>query len=142
MKKLKLVRRQSAGDNFTVNGPLYRCPVVVVTLEDGERPRRGCGQLGMMASAGGWKCFYCGNYIFGSSEDLQELWFHFRLGREYWRVKSFLGMDFINGVPVSGKGDSLPRSLWPDLGETAAPGWFAKFIVLDEDEFDKYMAGV
>jgi hypothetical protein len=97
------------------------------------------GQTGLMPDEVGWSCFYCGNYIFRPAPSLHDLWFHFKVGREYWRAMSLGGDNFINGVPVSGLPDSLPRRLWGDLTETRPPKWFKYYIVYDEEQFQKYL---
>lgn len=138
MKKSKLVvtnkrRIESCGRR------LKRCRAIVTTLETGENLRRGCGHRGLMECASGWKCFYCGNIIYKSGVDLDELWFHFRIGREYWRIKTLLGKDFINGVPVSGRGDSIPAKLLPDLAESRPPKWFPYFLASSDEKFQQYL---
>lgn len=115
------------------------CEVRVLSLENGDTVKRGCGQYGLMPNEAGWSCFYCGNYIFRTAPSLYSLWFHFKVGREYWRAMSLGGENFINGVPVSGLPDSLPRRLWGDLTETRPPKWFKYFIAYDEEQFQKYL---
>jgi hypothetical protein len=115
------------------------CEVRIIALESGETVKRGCGQTGLTPSAVGWSCFYCGNYIFRAQPSLYDLWFHFKMGREYWRAMSLGGENFINGVPVAGLPDSLPRRLWADLTETQPPKWFKYFITFDEEQFQQYI---
>jgi hypothetical protein len=115
------------------------CEVRVILLENGETVKRGCGQAGLMPGAVGWSCFYCGNYVFRLAPSLYALWFHFKMGREYWRAMSRGGDNFINGVPVSGLPDSLPRRLWGDLSETRPPKWFKYYVAFDEAQFQKYL---
>lgn len=141
MKKSKLVvtnrKKRKSGVRF-----LKRCRPIVTTLETGENLRRGCGHRGLMEFGSGWKCFYCGNIIYKNGADLDELWFHFRLGREYWRIKTLLGRDFINGIPVSGQSDSVPAQLWPDLGELRPPKWFPYFLASGDEEFQQYLKSI
>lgn len=115
------------------------CKARIISLENGETVKRGCGRAGLIPGEVGWSCFYCGNYIFKAAPTLSALWFHFKVGREYWRAMSQGGNNFINGVPVSGFPDSLPRSLWGDLTEARPPKWFKYYIVYDEDQFQKYL---
>lgn len=115
------------------------CEVRGIELENGETVKRGCGQIGLVPDEVGWSCFYCGNYIFRSAPSLYDLWFHFKVGREYWRAMSLGGDNFINGVPVAGLPDSLPRRLWGDLTETRPPKWFKYYVAYDEEQFQKYL---
>jgi len=121
------------------SGRRLLCEVRIILLENGETVKRGCGQTGLMPSAVGWSCFYCGNYVFRSAPTLYALWFHFKMGREYWRAMSRGGDNFINGVPVSGLPDSLPRRLWGDLAETRPPKWFKYYVAFDEAQFQNYL---
>ncbi len=124
---------------LTGSGRWQMCEVRIIPLENGETVKRGCGRIGMMPSEVGWSCFYCGNYVYRPAPTLSALWFHFKVGREYWRAMSQGGRNFINGVPVSGFADSLPRRLWADLTEARPPKWFKYYIVFDEDQFQKYL---
>ncbi len=127
------------GPPVSLSGRWRMCEVRVISLENGETIKRGCGRAGLMPDDVGWRCFYCGNYIFRRSPTLSSLWFHFKVGREYWRAMSQGGHNFINGVPVSGFPDSLPSCLRGDLTETRPPKWFKYYIVFDEDQFQKYL---
>ena len=115
------------------------CEVRIIPLENGETVKRGCGRTGMIPSEVGWSCFYCGNYVYRPDPPISALWFHFKVGREYWRAMSQGGRNFINGVPVSGVPDSLPRRLWADLAEARPPKWFRYYILFDEEQFQKYL---
>ncbi len=115
------------------------CREVHLTLQNGEVLKRGCGRRGLYPFDGGWRCFYCGRYLYESGSSLQALWFHFRLAREYWRVQSANGRDFINGVPVPGLPDPIPLCLQGDLTEPDPPEWFAVFVDEDETEFKRYL---
>ena len=95
-----------------------------------------------MEFGAGWRCFYCGNYLYKAGLPLQSLWFHFRMGREYWRIKNAQGLDFINGIPVTGEGDSLPHVLLKDLGELEPPEWFERYLASTEEEFQKYIGSL
>jgi hypothetical protein len=121
------------------SGRWQMCKVRVIPLENGETVKRGCGRTGLRPSEVGWSCFYCGNYVFRADPSLSALWFHFKVGREYWRAMSQGGRNFINGVPVSGFSDSLPRRLWADLLDASPPKWFPYYMGLDEDQFQKYL---
>ena len=135
------VIKKPADENQTDSrsGRRLMCKVRIIPLENGETVKRGCGRTGMMPSEVGWSCFYCGNYVYRPAPTLSALWFHFKVGREYWRAMSQGGRNFINGVPVSGFADSLPRRLWADLKEARPPKWFKYYIVFDEDQFQKYL---
>ncbi len=123
----------------TGSGRRLMCEVRIIPLENGETVKRGCGCTGMMPSEVGWSCFYCGNYVYRADPTLSALWFHFKVGREYWRAMSQGGRNFINGVPVTGFPDSLPRRLLADLANARPPKWFPYYMVLDEDQFQKYL---
>lgn len=142
MKKFKLVVTNKNRGIAFAGRRLKRCRAIITTLETGENLRRGCGHRGLMEFGPGWKCFYCGNIIYKNGADLEELWFHFRMGREYWRIKTLLGRDFINGIPVTGRGDSIPAQLWPDLEESRPPKWFPHFLSSGEEEFQKYLKSI
>ena len=135
MKKLRLVRISE-----TKAGPrLMRCPVVVLTLANGEVIKRGCGRAGMAEFDACMRCLYCGNYLYKKVSSLQSLWFHFRWAREFWRIHNSYGRDFVNGVPVMGKAEALPSSCLPDLAESEPPRWFPYFLKYSDQEFRDYM---
>ncbi|MCA9482965.1 MAG: hypothetical protein KC553_04470 [Nitrospina sp.] len=115
------------------------CREVRLTLQNGEVLKRGCGRRGLYPFDGGWRCFYCGRYLYESVPSLQAMWFHFRLAREYWRVQSANGRDFINGVPVPGLPDPVPQALQSDLSEPDPPEWFSVFVESEEAEFKRYL---
>lgn len=115
------------------------CRIQYITLETGEKIKRGCGQNGLLQTDVGWRCFYCGNYVYRSESSLEALWFHFKTAREYWRVTSRGGREFVNGIPVSGSPDPLPHRLLADLEETRPPKWFPYYMVYDEDQFLHYL---
>jgi len=133
--------KKPAGKNRVRSGSgrLRMCEVRILSLENGETVKRGCGRMGLMSGEVGWSCFYCGNYVYHADPTLSALWFHFKVGREYWRAMSQGGNNFINGVPVSGFPDSLPRRLWADLADTQPPKWFPYYMVYDEDQFQTYL---
>lgn len=87
----------------------------------------------------GWRCFYCGRYLYEDSSTLGSLWFHFRLARDYWRVQNAQGRDYINGMPIPGSPDPLPRRLANDLAEPNPPPWFSVFVTAEADEFKRYL---
>ena len=118
------------------------CRVHVVTLASGETLKRGCGRHGLVEFGAGWRCFYCGNYLYKPGPPLRSLWFHFRLAREYWRVKSSQGRDFVNGIPVTGAGEWLPPALLNDLAEPEPPEWFEHYLSSSEAEFQKYIGNL
>ena len=118
MKKIRITR---SGHSAYTNNRLKLCLPVSYVLETGETLRRGCGRCGLQETDVGWHCFYCGNYLYRSEPSLKALWFHFRVGREYWRTMFSRDKIFINGVPVTGSPDSLPRSLSSDLLEPNPP---------------------
>lgn len=118
---------------------LLECKVRMISLENGETVKRGCGRAGLMASEVGWHCFYCGNYIYQTNPTLDALWFHFKIAREYWRAMSREDKNYINGVPVSGFPEFLPRRLLADLAEARPPKWFRFYLVYDEEQFQKYL---
>jgi len=121
------------------SGNLGLCPIVFHPLETGEKIKRGCGRRGLIPTEVGWKCFYCGNYIYRDETTLIQLWFHFRLAREYWRASSRGDQEFINGMPVAGKADPLPRILLADLDDPRPPKWFPYYVVNDEKQFEEYL---
>lgn len=116
-----------------------RCPVQWIVLQTGERLKRGCGRWGLMPFEAGWHCFYCGRYIYHRGPSLDSLWFHFRLAREYWRIQRANGRDFVNGMPVAGVADPLPRRLQADLSDPRPPPWFSVFIQAEDQEFQHYL---
>lgn len=118
---------------------LLRCPVTVITLESGETVKKGCGRRGLAPFEAGYKCFYCGNVQYAATPSLDELWFHFRLGREYWRVQSAGGREYVNGVPVRGVGDALPAECVRDLTDPRPPEWFRFYVQCDENQFNQYL---
>jgi hypothetical protein len=123
------------------SGSLGLCRQVFHLMETGEKIKRGCGRRGLMPTEVGWKCFYCGNYIYRTSTTLIQLWFHFRLAREYWRASSRGDQEFVNGVPVAGNADPLPGRLLADLDNPRPPRWFRYYILYDEKQFQDYMRG-
>ena len=131
MRKLKILVR--GGQSPTVS--LLRCPVTVIRLDSGETLKRGCGRMGLVPFEAGHRCFYCGNYRYADRPPLRDLWFHFRLAREYWRVQSASGREFVNGVPVSGLGDSLPAECYRDLNEPEPPPWFGDFVTGNDESY-------
>ncbi len=116
-----------------------RCKIVLNTLETGETVKRGCGSVGLVPCDVGWRCLYCGNFLYHSDANLSALWFHFKIAREYWRPMNLQNVDFINGIPVTGPVDSLPRFLLGDLDETQPPKWFPYYILYDEKQFQEYL---
>jgi hypothetical protein len=135
MKKLKLVRIK---EKKAAPG-LMRCPVAVITLANGENIKRGCGRSGMAEFGACLRCLYCGNYLYKKSSSLESMWFHFRWAREFWRIHNTHGRDFVNGVPVTGKAETLPSSCLSDLGESKPPRWFPYFLKYSDQEFREYM---
>jgi hypothetical protein len=135
MKKLKLVRISEKRATLR----LIRCPVVVITLASGEVLKRGCGRSGMSEFDACLRCLYCGNYLYKKSSSLESMWFHFRWAREFWRTHNTQGRDFVNGIPVTGKAETLPSSCLPDLAESRPPRWFPYFLKYSDREFREYM---
>ena len=135
MKKLKLVR--TLGRKTAQR--LFQCPVVVITLANGEVLKRGCGRSGMSEFGACLRCLYCGNYLYKKSPSLESMWFHFRWAREFWRIRNTQGRDFVNGVPVMGKAETLPSSCISDLAEARPPRWFPYFLKYSDQEFRDYM---
>lgn len=135
MKKLKLVRT-SKKEAAPV---LVCCPVVVITLASGEHIKRGCGRSGMVEFGACLRCLYCGNYLYKKSSSLESMWFHFRWAREFWRIHNTHGRDFVNGVPVMGKAETLPSSCLLDLAESKPPRWFPYFLKYSDQDFQEYM---
>lgn len=138
MKKLKLVRvcEQKTAPS------LMRCPVVILTLDNGEVIKRGCGRSGMVKYDACLRCLYCGNYLYQKVPSLDSLWFHFRWAREFWRIHNTRGRDFVNGIPVTGKAETLPASCLPDLAESRPPWWFSCYLKSSEQEFRDCMFNV
>ncbi len=138
-KQLK-ISRVSAPDSGNKSAiALRRCPILFHPMESGEKIKRGCGHMGMRSGHGAWRCFYCGHYIYRNEQDLSSLWFHFKLGREFWRGITLGGRDYVNGVPVVGQAEELPAVLLGDLKEVRPPRWFAAYMVLDDPRFKKYV---
>lgn len=106
MRRIMIKQKKKTGETN-----LVRCPIVMLQLGNGETIKRGCGVFGMEMVDIGWRCIYCGNYIYCSDVQLQELWSHFKTGREYWRPLFVDGRDFINGIPISGFAEDLPVRL-------------------------------
>lgn len=131
MKRLKLVK--TSGKKTAQR--LFRCPVVVVTLANGEVVKRGCGRSGMSEFGACLRCLYCGNYLYQKFPSLESMWFHFRWAREFWRIHNTHGRDFVNGVPVTGKAETLPSSCLSDLTESKPPRWFPYFLKYSDQEF-------
>ena len=139
-KKLKVI---FAVKNWTTpQTEMLRCRVHIITLASGETLKRGCGRRGLIEFGAGWRCFYCGNYLYKTGLHLQSLWFHFRLAREYWRIKNSQGHDFVNGIPVTGEGDPLPHVLLQDLAEPEPPEWFERYLSANDEEFQKYVGSL
>ncbi len=132
--KLSAIRTGSCG-----RAGWKSCRVEEMVLQTGERIKRGCGRQGLFPFDGGWRCFYCGRYLYETGSTLTELWFHFRLAREYWKIQCANGRDYINGVPVPGMPDPLPQSLQGDLADPEPPAWFAVFVEVDEEGFKRYL---
>ncbi|PIQ95975.1 MAG: hypothetical protein COV67_12005 [Nitrospinae bacterium CG11_big_fil_rev_8_21_14_0_20_56_8] len=120
---------------------LRQCPVRYRRIESGEVLKHGCGLWGLAPHGIGWRCLYCGNYEYEEKSTLDSLWFHFKVGREYWRPAFFGGREFVNGVPVSPPADSLPGSLARDLQENRPPRWFPLYICCEEEQFQRYLEG-
>ncbi len=139
MIQIKLTRQKSGTRSNTEAATWQQCPIRSISLESGETVKRGCGQMGLLSTDIGWRCFYCGNYIYRTHSSLNALWFHFKIAREYWRAMSREGNNFINGVPVSGFSDFLPRRLLADLAEAHPPKWFRYYLRFDDDQFKKYL---
>ena len=137
--RIKLTKQREETGLRTTPGRLSECEVRIIFLENGETVKRGCGRNGLIPTDVGWHCFYCGNYIYQSDPSLAALWFHFKIAREYWRAMSREDQNFINGVPVSGFADFLPRRLLADLAETNPPKWFRYYLTFDEEQFQKYL---
>ena len=139
MIKIRLTRKKE-GPGFNKSGMGFsQCKVRLISLDSGETLKRGCGRNGLISTEVGWHCFYCGNYIYQSQPTLDALWFHFKIAREYWRAMSRGEKNFINGVPVSGYPDFLPRRLLADLGEACPPKWFRYYLTFDDEQFQKYL---
>jgi len=135
MKKLRLVK--TSGKKTTQR--LFQCPVVVITLANGEIIKRGCGRSGMSEFGACLRCLYCGNYLYKKTPSLESMWFHFRWAREFWRIHNTHGRDFVNGIPVMGKAETLPSSCLADLAESKPPRWFPHFLKYSDQEFREYM---
>lgn len=135
MRKLRLVKRRQKKNTQK----LFRCPVVVLTLTNGEVMKRGCGRLGMSEFDAYLRCLYCGNYMYKPTPSLESMWFHFRWAREFWRIHNGQGTDFVNGIPVMGRAESLPSACLSDLAESRPPRWFSYFLKYSDREFREYM---
>ena len=133
------ISRSSVGDKSSEKKRLKVCLPVSFELETGEILQRGCGKKKLYETDVGWHCLYCGNYLYRREPSLKAMWFHFRVGREYWRAMFSLDNVFINGVPVSGLPDCLPRRLISDRLEPNPPPWFSYFIFYDGPQFKKYL---
>ncbi len=118
---------------------LFRCPVVIITLANGEVMKRGCGRRGMAAFDAGLRCLYCGNYIYKKAPSLESMWFHFRWAREFWKIHNDQGREYVNGIPVTGQAESLPASCLSDLAESQPPWWFPYYLKYGDREFREYM---
>ena len=138
MAKIRISRSFSVGKS-PGKRRLKVCLPASFKLETGETIERGCGKNGLYETDVGWQCIYCGNYLYRPKISLKAMWFHFRVGREYWRVMFSRDNFFINGVPVSGSPDCLPKSLLADLAEPNPPPWFSYFIYYDGPQFEKYL---
>lgn len=138
MRKIR-ISRSVVGDATSPNRSFELCAPVSFVLETGETLRRGCDRHGLYETDVGWHCLYCGNYLYRSEPTLAAMWFHFRVGREYWKAMFSRDKIFINGVPVTGLPDSLPRRLVADLLEPNPPAWFSYFIFYDGPQFKKYL---
>ncbi len=135
MKKLKVVK--ISGKKAAQR--LFQCPVVVITLANGEVLKRGCGRSGMSEFGVCLRCLYCGNYLYKKSPSLESMWFHFRWAREFWKIHNTQGRDFVNGVPVMRKVDTLPYYCLADLAESRPRQWFPHFLKYSDQEFREYM---
>jgi hypothetical protein len=133
------ISRSSVGDKSSEKKRLKVCLPVSFELETGKILQRGCGKKKLYETDVGWHCLYCGNYLYRREPSLKAMWFHFRVGREYWRAMFSLDNVFINGVPVSGLPDCLPRRLISDRLEPNPPPWFSYFIFYDGPQFKKYL---
>ncbi|QPJ61475.1 MAG: hypothetical protein G3M70_06065 [Candidatus Nitronauta litoralis] len=133
-------RKLSAVKRCLKTGARWRvCQPEQVKLQTGECLKRGCGKRGLYPFDGGWRCFYCGRYLYETGSPLRALWFHFRLAREYWRIQCANGRDFINGIPVPGVPDPLPHRLQRDLSDPEPPAWFSVFVEVDEEGFKHFL---
>lgn len=139
--RLTVKNRRSKGrkKNSRSSSKLRFCKDMLITLESGETIQKGCGQKGMMEFEAGWRCFYCGNYLYHSEIALEDLWLHFKVQREYRAVMTIDGRDYINGVPVPGPAEDLPPSCLGDLLEIEPPDWFFHYVSCDEQEFETYL---
>ena len=135
VKQLRIIKSRVK----TATRQLFQCPVVVITLANGEVIKRGCGRSGMSEFGACLRCLYCGNYLYRKSASLESMWFHFRWAREFWRVNNTGGREFVNGIPVSGKAETLPSSCVSDLAESSPPRWFPYYLKYNAREFRDYM---
>lgn len=139
MAKVQIKNICSFGKKAKGTKNLKECQQKVFCLENGEKIQRGCGLRGLYKTDVGWRCLYCGNYIYENESRLEALWLHFRVGREYWRVSVSQDRVYINGIPVSGLPDSLPRKLVSDLADPRPPKWFPYFVCYEGRQFQKYL---
>lgn len=130
------IRRVAGGGKNDASG---LCPVVWIKLETGEKLKRGCGNRGMVPCDIGWRCLYCGNLRYEPQVPVRSLWFHFKIAREYWRIMHCDSVSYVNGVPVHGEVDPIPRFLRADLEERHPPKWFPYFLIYDERQFKHYL---
>lgn len=135
MGKLKIGRDREGN----ARRALRRCRILFVNLANGETVKRGCGGRGLMEFGAGWKCFYCGAYVYRPKLRMESLWFHFKMGREYWRMAFINGWEYINGVPVVAPAEHLPQDLLADLAEIQRPAWFDFYVMYEEEEFKRYL---
>ncbi len=139
MRKIQIKNNFLKHDSLEAKNSLIECRRVKHILESGEEIYRGCGMPGLYRTDVGWRCFYCGNYLYEKRPSLEALWFHFWVGRDYWRILVSQEKVYINGVPISGHPDALPRRLLSDLLEPDPPKWFPYFICYGRTEFNKYL---
>ena len=86
MAKIQIKNILFKRNNNKQNYNLKECRQEYYYLENGEEIQRGCGLLGLYRTDIGWRCLYCGNYLYKNKLPLDALWFHFRMGREYWKI--------------------------------------------------------
>lgn len=139
MRRIRIARSAKRALAGGGEDGLDLCRIVTANLETGETVKRGCGRKGMEAFGAGWRCLYCGNYVYRSGAGLAELWSHFKTGREYWRATVVGGQEFVNGVPAPGGAEGLPSRLLDDLREIRPPKWFAYYLVCEERDFRRYL---
>jgi len=139
LAKIQIKNYLSRNTGIKKRKQLKVCLKERILLESGEEILRGCGFSGMVRTDVGWRCLYCGNYLYQEKSPLEALWFHFRVGREYWKISISQDKIFINGVPVSGMPDSLPRKFVSDLSEPCPPKWFPYFVTYEGHQFKEYL---